>query len=93
MMDKKKMPGTAEAGTGTTKIIRAKYTSSRTKMQALKTILRLLICCAFILPLGAGVLLFGNWLTGDAANGLIVAILTMLIAGHALFEMLGGDAN
>lgn len=93
MMAKKKMPGTAEAGTGTTKIIRAKYTSSRTKMQALKTILRLLICCTFMFPLGAGVLLFGSCLTGDAANGLIAAILAMFIAGHALFEMLGGDAN
>ena len=93
MMDKKKMPGTAEAGTGTTKIIRAKYTSSRTKMQALKTILRLLICCAFMFPLGVGVLLFGNHLTGDAANGLIAAVLAMFIAGHALFDMLGGDAN
>lgn len=93
MTDKKKKPGTAVTGAGNKKYKQAKYTPSRTKKQALKTILRLLICCAFMLPLGAGVLLFGNWLTGDAANGLIAAVLAMFIAGHALFEMLGGVAN
>lgn len=61
-------------------------------MQALKIILRLLISCAFMLPLGAGVLLFADNLTGDAANGLIASILSMFLAGYAVFDMLGGDA-
>lgn len=93
MTDKKKKPGAAAAGTGNKKHIQVKYTPSRAKMQALKMILRLLASCVFMLPLGAGVLLFADCLTGDAANGLIAAVLAMFIAGHALFEMLGGDAN
>ncbi|MCI5924668.1 MAG: hypothetical protein SOR38_09260 [Oscillospiraceae bacterium] len=92
MTDKKKKPGTAAAGTGNEKNIRVKYTPTRAKMQVLKSILRLLASCAFMLPTGAGVLLFADSLTGDAANGLIAAILFMFLAGHAVFDMLGGDA-
>ena len=93
MTDKKKKPGAAATGTGNKKYTQVKCTPSRTKKQVLKTILRLLASCAFMLPLGAGVLLFADSLTGDVANGLIVSTLSMFLAGHAVFSMLGGDAN
>ena len=92
MTNQKKKPGTAATGTGTKQNIQIKYMPSRAKMQVLKSILRLLASCAFMLPTGAGVLLFADSLTGDAANGLIAAILFMFLAGHAVFDMLGGDA-
>lgn len=69
MTDKKKKPGTAATGTGNKKHIQVKCTPSYAKMQVLKMILRLLASCAFMLPTGAGVLLFADSLTGDAANG------------------------
>lgn len=92
MTDKKKMPGAAATGTGNEKNIQVKYTPSHAKTQALKRILRLLASSAFMLPTGAGVFLFADCLTGDAANGLIVSILFMFLTGHAVFSMLGGDA-
>ena len=92
MTDKKKKPGSAAAGTGTNKNIQVKYTPSRAKMQVLKGILRLLTTCAFMLPTGAGVFLFADCLTGNAANGLVVSILIMFLTGCAVFDMLGGDA-
>ena len=92
MTDKKKEPGTAATGTGNKKPIHVKCTPSCAKKQVLKMILRLLASCAFMLPTGAGVLLFADSLTGDAANGLIASILCMFLAGHAVFSMLGGDA-
>ncbi len=92
MTDKKKMPGAAATGTGNKKHIQVKCTPSCAKKQVLKMILRLIASSAFMLPTGAGVLLFADCLTGDAANGLIVSILFMFLTGHAVFNMLGGDA-
>lgn len=89
---KRKMPGADKAGTGTNKTTQVKYMPSRAKMQVLKGILRLLTTCAFMLPTGAGVFLFADCLTGNAANGLIVSILSMFLTGCAVFDMLGGDA-